>query len=330
MTNPPQAPCIVRAMTASDWPAVQAGFMHSFVAHRTPQVWAWRYQWHQPHQTGWRGWISQAPDGSVAAFFGASVHRCWVQGQEQPLLIARDNYSHPLWRSHSGASRQGIFISTEQAFHAACAQEAILCIGIGVDRRVRLSSLLGVCTPYQNGNWWRQSLSATPQQEHGYAIQALPTQFAEPSWDTLWAQYRQGLPIALVRDRAFLAWRFDDRQGQPYWRFALWSVTSAAPVGFVVLTPTEPGRAMLVDLVLPPQPQAIRDAWFQITCWLQTHGISQLDTFIGQACPARPWLPMLGFAPIAPPQPVQPVYRCYAPLDFDSAYPFTLADSDLY
>lgn len=334
MTSHLQHRCVVRAMTESDWPAVQVGFTHSFIDHRTPAVWAWRYQWHLPNQSGWRGWISQAPDGSVAAFVGASVHRCWLQGQEQTLLLAGDHYSHPVWRSRAGTSRQGPFVLTEREFHTACAHEAALAVGIGLDRRVRLGVLSGACTPYKGGHWWRLPLTVVQGKDRGYTIQVLPTNFAELTWDALWAERRQGLLAALVRNQKFLAWRFDDRQGRTYWRFALWSVASAAPVGFIVLTPAEPGRAILVDLMLPEQPQAVRDAWFQVACWLQERGISQVDTLLGCACAAHHWLPMLGFTPIAPPLPVQPIYRCYAPLpngiDFDRDYAFTLADSDLY
>lgn len=335
MTENPQTHCVVRTMTESDWPAVQAGFMHSFVDHRTPAVWAWRYQQHLPDQAGWCATISQAPEGSVAAFVGASVHRCWLQGQEWPLCLARDHYSHPLWRGRVGTARQGPLVAAAQIFHTnADASAVAIAVGIGLERRVRLESLLGLCSLYQGGNWWHLTLSATHKPEHGYAVQVVSTHFAEPVWDALWTERRQSLQAALVRDQAFLAWRFDDRQGRCYWRFALWSVLSAVPLGFVVLTPTAAGQAVLVDLMLPEQPQAVRDAWNQIIQWLQGHGICQVSTFLGQACPAYPWLARWGFVPTEPPLPVQAVYRSYSAvpdgIDFDRDYAFTLADSDLY
>ncbi len=326
---------VARAMTAADWPAVQAGFMHSFLDHRAPAIWAWRYQQHLPGHSGWQAAISQASDGAVAAFVGASVHRCWIQGQELPLLLARDHYSHPFWRGRVGTARQGPLMLAEQIFHTAADANAVaLAVGIGLERRARLEHLLGLCSLYQGGRWWQLTLPVGHQPEYGHAVQVVRTDFVEAGWNDFWVERRQGIKAALVRDQAFLAWRFDDRQGRCYWRFALWSVLSDAPVGFVVLTPTAAGQAILVDIMLPEQPQAIRDAWNQITQWLQARGISQVTTFLGKACPAYSWLARWGFVPLEAPLPVQAVYRSYralpAGIDLDQDYAFTLADSDLY
>jgi hypothetical protein len=324
-----------RAMTEADWPAVQTGFMHSFLDHRASAIWAWRYQQHLSNHSGWQAAISQVNDGTVAAFVGASVHRCWMQGQQWPLLLVRDHYSHPFWRGRIGTARQGPLVLAAKMFHAIADTNAVaLAVGIGLDRTTRLEHLFGLCSLYQGGSWWQLTLPATHKPDYGYAVQVVHTDFSEPVWDSFWAERRQGIKAALVRDQAFLAWRFDDRQGRCYWRFALWSVLSAVPVGFVVFTPTAAGQAVLVDIMLPEQPQAVRDAWNQITQWLQQRGISQVSTFLGKACPAYPWLGRLGFVPTKPPLPVQAVYRSYSALpqgiDLDQDYAFTLADSDLY
>ncbi|MDD2610183.1 MAG: hypothetical protein PHX60_10935 [Giesbergeria sp.] len=335
MTELSFADGVARAMTEADWPAVQAGFMHSFLDHRAPAIWAWRYQLHLPGQSGWIAAISQANDGTLAAFVGASVHRCWIHGQELPLLLVRDHYSHPLWRGRVGAARQGPLVMAAKTFHAMADANAVaLAVGIGLDRTTRLEHLLGLCSLYQNGSWWQLTLPAAHKPNYGHAVQVLATDFSEPIWNDFWAERRQGLKAALVRDQAFLAWRFADRQGRCYWRFALWSVLSAVPVGFVVLTPTDAGQAVLVDIMLPEQPQAVRDAWNPIVQWLQARGISQVRTFLGKACPAYAWLARWGFVPLEAPLPVQAVYRSYSALpegiDLNQDYAFTLADSDLY
>ena len=321
---------LTRPMTAADWPAVEAGFAHSFLDCRAPAIWDWRFQQHLPAQSGWRGWITEMPNGDVAAFIGGSVHRGWLHAQDATFILARDNYSHPRWRSQAGGARHGLFARTEQAFHAACAADSSLCLGIGLDRRVKLDSLLGISTPYTRGQWWRAALAAI--EPLGCSCLALPTHFSESTWNHLWRQRRTQLTMSLVRDQAFLAWRFDERQGQTYWRFGLWSVTSSTPLGYLVITPLEAGRAVLVDCVLPEQPEAIRDGMRQINAWLVERGIRQLETFLGRACPEQVYLPMLGFQQCTPPLPVMPAYRIYSGLaeDFEQHYAFTLADSDLY
>jgi hypothetical protein len=319
-------------MTDADWPAVEAGYAHSFMDCRAPQVWDWRYQRQVPQQAGWVGWITQAPDGAVAAFIGGSVHRGWVHGAEHPFILARDSFSHPRWRAQAGA-RRGPFTRTEAAFNLACDTEAAICLGFALDRRVRLGTLAGACRPYAQGQWWQAPL--TSQIEPVECVcQALGTDFSESVWDALWHQRRGRIRMGLVRDQAFLSWRFDARQGRTYWRLGLWSVTSPTPLGYVVITPTQPGTAMMVDCALPDSPAALRDGLRQISHWLTQRGVMRLDTFCGAACPEAPLLPLLGFVPAPAPQPVLPVYRDYGRVrglcDVEHDYAFTLADSDLY
>jgi hypothetical protein len=216
-------------MTDADWPAVEGGYAHSLIDCRAPQVWDWRYQRHVPQQAGWVGWITQAPDGAVAAFIGGSVHRGWVHGAEHPFILARDSFSHPRWRAQAGA-RRGPFTRTEAAFNLACDTEAAICLGFALDRRVRLGTLAGACRPYAQGQWWQAPL--TSQIEPVECVcQALGTIFRI-----------RGMPCGTSGGRmqrwdgarpGFLSWRFDAAKAGPgdwacgRWppptRWAMWS-----------------------------------------------------------------------------------------------------------
>ena len=328
MTRPDPSTLVLRPMQDADWPAVEAGYAHSFMDCRAPQVWDWRFRRHDPQ--AWCGWVAVSPEGELACFIGASAHRLWLAGQEAQVLVARDHYSLPAWRV---GVRQTPFVRTEHAFHAHAATSARLCLGMGLDRRVRRGAALGVNTVYTSGQWLQIQLPRAVDRP-GCSLQVRSTHFDEPGWDRLWAHRRQRTPLSLVRDREFLAWRFHDAQGRTYWRFALHSLAQPDPLGYLVLTPQGPNQAVLVDAALPVAPQQVRDALAQVAQWLARLGVHHILSFMGPACPEFGLLRAAGFTPTPPPQPVLPVYRLYQPLpdglDFERDYAFTLADSDLY
>lgn len=318
----------LRPLVATDWPAVEAGYAHSFMDCRPPAVWDWRFRRHDPQ--AWCGSVAESPVGELACFIGASVHRLWMDGQDARALVARDHYSLPAWRV---GVRLTPFVRTEQAFHAHAAASAQLCLGMGLDRRVRRGIVLGINTLYDAGQWLQIQLPRALDRP-GCSLQVSPTHFETPGWDGLWAHRRSQVRLSLVRDREFLAWRFADAQGRPYWRFALHSLAQTEPLGYLVLTPHGPGQAVLVDAVLPRAPQQVRDALAQVAHWLSRLGVYQILGFMGPGCPEHGLLRAAGFVPVAAPLPVLPVYRLYQPLpsglDFERDYAFTLADSDLF
>lgn len=327
----------LRPLVSTDWPAVEAGFTHSFTDCRPPAIWDWRFQRQSPVITlsqGHSGMVVTDEDAEVAAFVGASHHRGWLYGQEIPLRRASDHFTHPRWRAQL-SGRRGLFLQTETAYLTECLASGSLCLGIGLARRVRLGHLGGgLSHPYASGEWWRAGL--TPPEQPGRSVQVRATDFRDSGWDELWQERRQQQRAGLIRDGAFLRWRFDDRQGRPYWRFALHHWLSDTPLGYVILTaagPAQPQRAMLVDAVLPADLQQGRDAWGQISLWLQRRGVSEVITYAAPANPDYPRWPGLGFQRIAAPLPVAGVFLPTPQLPaaaFESDYTFTLADSDLF
>jgi hypothetical protein len=327
----------LRPLTVPDWPAVEASFTHSFTDCRPGSIWDWRFQRQLPTtpEQGYSGMVVTDNGPEVAAFVGASHHRGWLYGQEIPLRRASDHFTHPGWRAQL-SGRRGLFLQTEAAYLNDCLASGSLCLGIGLERRVRLGHLGGgLSHPYASGEWWRSRL--TPPEQPGRSVLLAATDFADTAiWDALWQERRQTQRAGLIRDGAFLRWRFDDRQGRPYWRFALRHWFSPTPLGYLVLTaagPRQPHQAMLVDAVLPTDPQLARDAWAQLGLWLKARGIDEVLTYTAPACPEYPLWPALGFLPSATPLPVAGVFLPTPQLPaaaFERDYAFTLADSDLF
>lgn len=322
-------PMTPRPLTDSDWPAVEAAFAHSFRDCRLPAVWAWRYL---RASGNWLGWVVPAPDGGIAAFVGGSLHRGWCYGKEATFILGRDGFTHPAWRGQL-SGRRGLFARTEREFLAACAAHGPLCLGFILDRRLKLGELLGINRPYRSGHWYRLHLSPGAM-AGGCSALVRPADFGAACWDDFWERRKAAVRCSLVRDSEFLNWRFDVRQGREYWRFALTAVDSTVPLGYIVLTDSGAGRAVLVDAAFVCTQQAARDGWQQVVAWLWRRGIREVITFVGAGCPERVLWPMLGFVVCEPPLPTAPAYwltdETLSPELFERDYALTLADSDLF
>jgi hypothetical protein len=138
----------------------------------------------------------------------------------------------------------------------------------------------------------------------------------------------------LVRDRAFLSWRFDPRQGKTYHRIALRTATSPLPLGYIVLRQHSATDMVWVDSILPDQPEQLRDAWGLLGAWLHRQGIGRLLTYTTPGCPEYALFQGFGWQTCESPLPVLPGFRLYdpqlSPQEMMQSYAFTLGDSDLF
>ncbi len=340
-TDPTTAALEPRPARDADWPAICAGFAHAFTDARSPQVWDWRFQRHLG-AAGSACWVTPAPDGSIAAFVGASRHRGWLDGQDCNIWIGRDNYSHPRWRG-SNAGRRGWYARTDAAFLQASATQATLCLGFGLARRVRLGQRLGISQPLTSGQWL--ACPVLPSDDSpGCAVLLQPARFADPTWDAFWQQRRPHIRAGICRDAAFLSWRFDPRQGVDYHCLGIHSLQQDAPLGYLVwrvlpaALDSPPAlrhtglQAVLVDAALPPH--HAQHAWAQALCVLRRLGVAQVLTFSTPGTPEHAQWPLLGFRPCPPPVDSQPLFRSFSPHlpaeRLEAQYALTLADGDLF
>lgn len=325
-----EPPLECRAVTHADWPRVQAGFAHSFLNCHTPETWAWKFRTHDDR--GWRGWIAQEKSTqAVVAFLGGSVHSAQLGDKSAPIVLPSDSYSHPNWRS---GGKRSPYIVNETAFHTHQRGFAALSVGFGLDRRMQLAFRLQRNSHPFEGGAWMQFLPTSGFPPHGCSIQLTSTDFTGSEWNALWQQRSRQKVWGLIRDQAFLSWRFDARQGHRYHRFAIRSATSAVPLGYVVLRLIGAGNAVLVDSVFPTALQQQRDTWNGLTAWLNQRGIKRVITFISRACPELQSLKDFGWTDCASPMPVMPGFTIYeqhlSQDEINHKYAMTLADSDLY
>jgi hypothetical protein len=94
---------------------------------------------------------------------------------------------------------------------------------------------------------WRVCSVSPLVEPPGCSCVVRPTDFIEPGWDTLCQSQVGHAVTSLLKNSAYLAWRYVGHPGEgvsssnPYWRFAFWSAGSSDPLGCVVLRPGESG-----------------------------------------------------------------------------------------
>lgn len=319
-----------RLMTQADWPAIQAAFAHSFTDCRPPSVWEWRYPLSNKNPYAF---VCDDLHETIITFIGSSCHKAWLWGNPAQVLVGRDNFSHPAFRALT-TGRRGVFIRTEMDFLSFCKNRVDLYLGFEIERKLKLGEILGTHQRYEGGQWWQMDLGPSPRPPSAFTVWLDKADFSHPHWDAFWKRRQRHIQASLVRDSAFLSWRFDPRQGRTYACFAIHRISEPVPIGYMVFSVPESGPTVLVDAVFPEAPQASRAAWEQASFWLSQKGIRRVITFFGVGCPEAAHLPFLGFAPCESPMPTAPAFHVMNPHiseeAFQKSYAFTLADSDLY
>lgn len=321
-----------RRPSASDWPAIEAGFAQAFVDARSPDVWGWRYRAVEAPKA--LAWMMPASDGSVLAFAGGTVRAGRVSGEDGRVLVPGDYFRHPVGGSMPGG--RGAMARTEAALYAEAGPQVALACNFRQARYARVSHRLGNgVMMLSDGQWLAADPSRCLTDESALSVCLRPTAFEDREWDAFWAVRCNRVRTGVVRDRRFLAWRFDRRWGEAYRAFAIRSVAVPCPLGFLVFRPDAEGRAMvLVDAALPPMLHEARHAWLQACRWLAGLGVTRVVTFSRPANPEHAWWSLLGWSPCAPLCDAVSVARTFSravsPAQLDAQLVMTLGDGDLY
>ncbi len=151
-------------------------------------------------------------------------------------------------------------------------------------------------------------------------------------FDGLWERSRPEYPLAVIRDAAFLKWRFLDHPLRDYSLFTYRSTFKKRLLGYAAVG-FENGIARLVDILMPPNRQQIGDLLGGLAETLFSRGIMRLETwlpkghFVAQSLAEfgmRSEPEPLGIIPTAIFFELGPTHRWVS----DNLY-YTMADADL-
>jgi len=281
--------------------------------------------------------LCHAPDGTLVSHSAAILVAAQIRGERCLFAQSVDAMSHPSFRG-AGMGRNGGFIQNARVLQEWVREGGVaFTFGFPSPRHLQLGQrLLRYSPPY-------------PAPRYARVVEALPRHLRPPSEagpytirpvdafgreaDALWEAAKDDYPTALVRDAAYLNWRYRSRPGRRYqpWvladtdgRWLAWVVATVdRKIGYLV--------DMLVPRSLPMEPVvALIDA---AVGWARNEGAEFCETWMPRFAPARRPLERSGFQRVAEsPHQACLTGRSFAPglgvKDVMDTFYFQMGDSD--
>ncbi|MSR61536.1 MAG: hypothetical protein EXS08_03690 [Planctomycetes bacterium] len=286
------APYTIRAYQPGDELAILEAFNRIFArvdpsfTPRTLEEWRWSYA---RNPSGTRIQLAVTPEGRVLAQYAGLPQRALVDGQPTCFSQSVDSMADPEARK---LAREPLFVQVGRAFDAAYGGE-----GAGQDM---LMWGLPVPVAYRIGKKQLKYQLVRQQHKLSVALERLTLPASElvaeepatlpPDTDALFARFAAERRALAVRDRAQLAWRFEQH---PQHRYRIAAVRRAgALVGLALYRKGAFDQAedgLLVDWIVPAHDAAARLA---LLAWLaasaRAEGCARLTTLFADTAPE--WL----------------------------------------
>lgn len=200
-------------------------------------------------------------EGIVGGYAGIPV-RVWCEGEERLATQNVDLMVLPQWRR--AGPRPGLFVSLGKLFHetfcGVAKDKALFCYGWPVPAWRMGQAYLG----YWNIRDWdllfrEAGSTGFPLRPETAELVTTAVAKASPDVDALFAALRPGFGLALVRDAAYLNWRYADLFGHHYTILECRERSTGTLRGLAVYTVGDlirPHTAFLVDWLAPADDHA--------------------------------------------------------------------------
>jgi len=180
----------------------------------------------------------------IVAHYGGMVHRMIYQGREVFGLAIGDVMIHPKYRGPKLFKEIASLVPEE-----AVRDGIVIGYGFPNDRAFRLPEKLGlyekiedVCEANKETTFWNN-----PSR---YVYRLFPLSYDDDRIDILWEEVKDAYVLAVIRDQAYLRWRYEKHLLFSYELWGLRKRWSSRLVGFAVLRrEDERERVLIMDFV---------------------------------------------------------------------------------
>lgn len=233
---------VSRLYRPGDEDGIMQLFKTVFGRDMTAIEWHWKYSGGASKKV--YSSIAVMDNGEVVAHYGGVPHRMIHQGREIFGLAIGDVMVHPKLRGLKLFKRTAELVPEE-----AVRNNIYLGYGFPNERALRLPEKLGL---YEKIEDVYESVKEVRFQRTAarYSLKFFPLSFDDSRIDDLWNDVKASLRLAVVRDRAYLTWRY---QRHPLHSYELWGLQKrwgGGLLGFAVLR-RDGERMLLVDFVCP-------------------------------------------------------------------------------
>lgn len=184
--------------------------------------------------------------GELVGHAGAIFLQGWRQGRLLPFFQICDVMVHPVARGQLG--KRNLFTQLVRELQEGVAERWPTAFAYGFPGR----------RPFRLGEYARVygaveracSLHRAAQKSLGSWLGVRPLKWDDPRLDALWERCAPELPLALVRDRAYLYWRYATHPFRHYQLFGLSIRSDPGLLGWAVIH-QEKHQLCIIDLLVP-------------------------------------------------------------------------------
>lgn len=225
-----ERPYTIRAYEPGDEHGILALFNQVFAEDdpafepRTLEQWRWLYE---RNPAGRQIVVAVEDGGRIVAQYACLPARAQVGDEVVIAGQGIDSMVHADYRR--GLRREGAFLRTARAYFATMGRWPTCGFGYGFPNRkaygigVRIIGYVPVVKPVPalHRNFFEAADDDAVGRAHAGAAEVEELARFGPEADELWERLRPRFPLALVRDAAYLRWRYDDCPWLAYRRFAV-------------------------------------------------------------------------------------------------------------
>ena len=236
-------------------------------------LWRWKYI-ENPYETAIL--VCENSKGMPVVLYGGIPYNAIFCGREVVMIHLSDIMSHPDYRG------SGLFIHTANAYFSQFGEMDKTVVMYGFPGKYHFD--IGVkylqYSPLGQGAAFFKADARSVKCKKGLISGRIDLCYSPDScFDEIWRHSSKAYPLSVVRDSAYVAWRYFNHPEKKYevWRYR--SRFRKEWQAFVVLQ-VEDGKAVVVDMLIPDSQRLFCDFFGNIAAMLVDRGIESIETWM--------------------------------------------------
>ncbi len=236
-------------------------------------LWRWKYI-DNPYETAIL--VCENEKNMPVVLYGGIPFKSNFCGKKVWMIHLSDIMSHPDYRG------SGLFIHTANAYFDTFGNmaETFLMYGFPGKYHFDIGAKYLEYSPIGRGAAYFTEKTKTFIQKKGFLPgKIFKIEMPDPCFDELWKRCEESYPLAVIRDSAFMKWRFFDH---PFNDYEVWGI-KYPPMnkcrGIMVLR-LQDDKAVIVDMVVSKSEKKFNDFICDISEMLFKKGIKKIETWV--------------------------------------------------
>lgn len=317
--------CVVRPYQTGDESGVLSLWKTAFGKSLSPRLWRWKYLENPyPVQIG----LAVGEDGRILVMYGGIPYQANCQGRRVTITHLMDIMSHPECRG------SGLFVKTGRAFFDLFAGPDRTCFYYGFPGQYHfdIGKKYLDYTAIRGGVVFLTARTGTKGPVNRWGGRIAQIADIDGRFDRFWYRQCTQYPLAVIRDSAFLNWRFFEH---PLNRYELWAYQPhlGKKVKAYAVFAVKGEKARMLDVVAPDSETLIKDFLIKMLSHFHNRHIQEIETWLPPHHFLTRAVLSAGFKPVQEPMGFIPTGRSFHPeLSMEWASDtlfYTMADGDL-